>query len=131
MYLTYSEYMNLGFAEMDEAEYNRLLKKASDVVDGVTRNFYKLNSIQDDVDFRRDQFKKAIGAQIEYFYEMGATNSHGLNEPTNVTIGRTSIGRTSIGRNSGSNAPQNGLISPDVFLYLQDTGLLYAGIGVV
>lgn len=126
MYLTYSEYMNLGFAEMDEAEYNRLLKKASDVVDGVTRNFYKFNSIQDDVDFRRDQFKKAIGAQIEYFYEMGATNSHGLNEPTNVTIGRTSISR-----NSGSNAPQNGLISPDVFLYLQDTGLLYAGIGVV
>jgi len=38
-YLTYQEYINFGFAEIDEEEFNRLLPKASDVVDGITRSF--------------------------------------------------------------------------------------------
>lgn len=126
-YLTYQEYIDFGFAEIDEENFNRLLPKASDVIDGITRSFYRFNDMEKDVSWRREQFKKAVAAQIEYFHEMGATNTHGLNEPTSVTIGRTTINT----RNNAQKDAQNGLICPEVFLYLKDTGLLYAGVRVV
>ena len=126
-YLTYEEYLGMGFTEMEEGEFDRLLKRASDVIDGITRSFYRFNDMEKDVVWRREQFKKAVAAQIEYFHEMGATNTHGLNEPTSVTIGRTTINT----RNNAQKDTQNGLICPDVFLYLKDTGLLYAGVRVV
>lgn len=126
-YLTYQEYTDFGFTEIDEEEFNRLLPKASDVIDGITRSFYRFNDMEKDVSWRREQFKKAVAAQIEYFYEMGATNTHGLNEPASVTIGRTTVNI----RNNAQKDTQNGLICPDVFLYLKDTGLLYAGVKVV
>ena len=128
-YLKYTEYQDLGFVEIEESEFNRLLKRASDAVDGVTRHFYKFNNLTEDVPFRQHQFKRAIAAQIEYFHEMGATNYHGLNEPLTVQIGRTSVSNSS--RGSTSQKPQNSLISKDALMYLRDTGLLYQGIGVV
>jgi hypothetical protein len=127
-YLTYIEYQELGFAEIEQTEFDRLLKRASDAVDGVTRHFYKYSNLEEDVSFRREQFKKAIAAQIEYFHEMGATNSHGLNEPSTVQIGRTVL---SVGAKNSQQSPQNHLISKDVYFYLKDTGLLYKGLGVV
>lgn len=127
-YLTYQEYHEFGFAEMEKEEFDRLLKRASDALDGVTRNFYRFNDLETDIPFRKEQFKKALAAQIEYFYEMGASNTHGLNEPSTVTIGRTTMAEGS--RNSQT-APRNDLISKDVYFYLKYTGLLYTGIGGV
>lgn len=124
-YLTYQEYLNLGFSEIEESEFNRLLPKASEDVDGVTRHFYKFNNLADDVPFRQEQFKKAVAAQIEYFHDMGATSSHGLEEPSTVTIGRTTL---SEGSRNSNKTTQRGLISKDVFFYLKDTGLLYRGL---
>src|SRR5690554_5364196 len=127
-YLTYEEYNELGFTEIEQTEFERLLKRASDAIDGVTRHFYKFNNLADDVPFRREQFKKAVAAQIEYFYDMGGTSSHGLKEPSTVTIGRTTL---SEGSRNSQNAPENDFVSKDVYFYLRDTGLLYRGIGVV
>lgn len=127
-YLTYQEYKGFGFEEIEEPEFNRLIKKASDVVDSVTRFFYKHNDIESDVSWRREQFKKAVAAQIEYFHETGATTSYGVNEPSTVTIGRTSM---SAGSRNSQEAPQNDLVSKDVYMYLEPTGLLYRGIGVI
>lgn len=126
-YLTYEEYNELGFTEIEQTEFERLLKRASDALDGVTRNFYRFNNLETDIPFRKEQFKKAVAAQIEYFHEMGATNSHGLNEPISVTIGRTTMNSG----NSSNSDSKSGLISKDVYFYLRDTGLLYRGIGVV
>lgn len=127
LYLTYEEYNDLGFTEVEEIEFDKLVNRAGDAIDSVTRNFYAFNDLEDDAKFRRDQFKKAVAAQVEYFYDMGATNSHGLNEPSTVSIGRTSM---STGSKSSQTTPQNSLISNDIFMYLKDTGLLYRGIGV-
>ena len=128
-YLTYQEYLDFGFSEIEESEFDRLLPKASDAVDGVTRHFYKFNNLSDDVPFRQEQFKKAVAAQIEYFYDMGATSSHGINEPEHVQIGRTSISKG--GRSfGGQDESKNNLVSDDVYFYLSETGLLYRGIGV-
>lgn len=127
-YLTYEEYKELGFTDIEETEFERLLKRASDVIDGITRHFYRFDDIENDVPFRREQFKKAIAAQIEYFYETGSTHSYGMNEPQSVSIGRTSM---TTGSNPFQNGVQNDLICKDVYFYLKDTGLLYTGIGVV
>ncbi len=128
-YLTYEEYNDFEFAEIDNVEFSKLLKRASEAVDSVTRSFYRFNNLADDVLFRQEQFKKAVGTQIEYFHEMCATNTHGLNEPASVQIGRTSMSSGARG-SQGAQVPQNGLVSKDVYMYLRDTGLLYAGIGV-
>ena len=127
-YLTYQEYIDFGFTEIDEQEFNRLLSKASDVVDSVTRSFYKFNDIEQDVPFRREQFKKAIAAQIQYFHDMGGTSSHELNEAQTVTIGRTTVSTSN--RNSSQEEQKNKLISDDVFMYLRYTGLLYRGVAM-
>jgi|SRR5690625_2373738 len=127
-YLTYEEYIDLGFEEMEQSEFEKLLKRASDVVDSVTRSFYKFNDMDSDVPFRREQFKKAVAAQIQYFHDMGATSSHELNEAQTVTIGRTTVSTSN--RNSSQEEQRNKLISDDVFMYLRHTGLLYRGVAV-
>src|SRR5690554_4712210 len=127
-YLTYDEYIELGFPEIGETEFNRLLPKASDVVDSVTRSFYKFNDMDRDVPFRREQFKKAVAAQIQYFHDMGGTSSHELNEAQTVTIGRTTVSTSN--RDSLQKEQKNKLISDDVFMYLRYTGLLYRGVAM-
>src|SRR5690625_735182 len=126
--LTYDKYIDLGFPEIGETEFNRLLPKASDVVDSVTRSFYKFNDMENDVHFSREQFKKVVAAQIQYFYDMGGTSSHELNEAQTVTIGRTTVSTSN--RNSSQEEQKNKLISDDVFMYLRYTGLLYRGLAV-
>lgn len=128
-YLTYNEYTELGFEEMEQSEFEKLLKRASGVLDSVTRYFYRHNDLETDIDFRKEQFKKALAAQVEYFHDMGADSSHELNEPGSVTIGRTTMSKSS--RNSSeANEKQNSLVSEDVLMHLRGTGLLYRGIGV-
>lgn len=123
-YLTYEDYQFWGTASVDEEEFPKLLEKASDVVNSVTRSFYQFNDIEQDVPFRREQFKKAVAAQIDYFADSGATNAHGLNSPLSVTIGRTQM-------SNGANNQQklNNVVSDDVFMLLRHTGLLYRGLG--
>lgn len=59
-YLTYEEYIDLGFEEMEQPEFEKLLKKASGVLDSITRYFYRHNDLETDIDFRKEQFKKAV-----------------------------------------------------------------------
>jgi|SRR5699024_3683128 len=127
-YLTYEEYNGYNFSEIDEDEFNKLIRKASDMVDSITRHFYKFNNIEDDVEFRREQFKKAVGAQIEYFHEVGSTTYEGINSaPQTFQAGRTAVSNTSRFNASGSNETKS-LLSEDALLYLRDTGLLHRGL---
>lgn len=124
-YLTYEEYNGLGFNEIDETEFDKLVKKAGDAIDGITRFFYQFNNLEDDMKFRRNQFKKAIAVQIEYFNDVGATSSHEINNPLTVQIGRTQVGT-----GANNQKEKNKLISSDAYMYLRGTGLLYRGLGV-
>lgn len=124
-YLTYAEYKDFGFSEIKKTEFDKLIKKAGDAVDGITRFFYQFNDIEDDVEFRRTQFKKAVAAQVEYFHDIGATSSHEINNPLSVQIGRTQV---STGANNQKKL--NNIVSDDAIRYLRYTGLLYRGIGV-
>lgn len=125
-YLTYNEYISFGFTEIDETEFEKLLPKASDVIDSITRYFYRYNNIDDDVPFRREMFKKAIAAQIQYFHDKGGTMRHEIGSPLTINIGRTSVLMGEKNQQS-----ENTIISTDAIRYLSGTGLLYCGIGVV
>lgn len=130
-YLTYSEYMSYLFAEVDEVEFNRLLIRASDVLDNVTSDYYQLNVLETDIPFRRNKFKKAVACQIEYFNELGATTFEGINNsPQSFSAGRTSVSNASRYNPGGANESKP-IEAEEVFIYLTGTGLLYAGIGVM
>ena len=127
-YLTYQEYIDLGFPEIGESEFHELLPKASDVIDSVTRSFYRFNDMEQDVPFRREQFKKAIAAQVQYFHDMGGTSSHELEIAETVTIGRTTVSSTR--SNSSNETKKSSIISDDALMYLRDAVFLYSGVGV-
>src|SRR5690625_2489799 len=129
-YLTFKEYQDVGFGELEEDEFDKLLPRASDVLNSVTRSFYEFNDIDEDVEFRRERFKKALAVQIQFFNDMGATTSYDIDTPAHVQIGRTS-GSTSSRYTGNNKDDRNRLISEDALMYLRDTGLLYAGIGVM
>ena len=123
-YLTYQEYIDYGFDVIPDDEFNRLLPRASDLIDSITRSFYRFNEIIDDVEFRRVQFKKAVGSQIQHFNEVGASSHYGMRDPQSVTIGRTSMSNGS----SNSQKVEVSLVSNGAINYLVDTGLLYRGL---
>lgn len=128
-YLAYEEYKQMGYADMPEEEFNRLLSKAATVLDGMTGNFYLTNDLAMDFPVRREPFKRALAAQVEYFHEVGATTSYGMNQsPQSVTIGRTTM---NMGGRSDSPSQTIPLISPEVVGLLSSTGLLYRGVGTV
>ncbi|MGE8004040.1 hypothetical protein [Lysinibacillus sp. NPDC093216] len=129
-YLTYEEYQEIGFSDVTVDDFPKLERKASDVLDSITRDFYQLNDLDSDFPLRRDKFKKAVVAQIDYFYDMGATSSHGIQEPATVQIGRTTLSSSAKGSSSTQSA-ENSLVSKDALMYLRNTGLLYRGIEVV
>lgn len=125
-YLTYEEYQNIGFSVVTEDDFLKYERKASDVLDTITRDFYQHYDLESDVPLRKDKFKAAVAAQIDYFNDMGGTSSHELNNPLSV-----SIGRTSISSGAKNQAKLNNIVADDVYMYLRNTGLLYSGIGVI
>jgi len=130
-YLSYSEFKELApHIEMEESEFNKLLPKASDVLDNLTSYFYVKNDIEQDNTWRVKQFKQALCAQIEYFHEVGSTTSEGINSaPQSFTAGRTSVSNASSYKVTGQNEMKS-LVPEDVFVYLEGTGLLYSGVAV-
>ena|SRR5690625_1337076 len=125
-YLTYDEFKGYSDKDIDETEFNKLIKKASDVLNYVTRDFYVFQNLETDNEYRKTKFKKAVAAQIDYFYDMGATSSHELNNPLSVQIGRTQMSQ-----GVANQKKTNTVVSEDAINYLSGTGLLYRGIGVV
>ena len=126
-YLTYKEYLEMGFEPLELDEFNRFprfLMRASSVVDHITRNFYKRNDLETDYDWRRDAFKKAVACQIEYFNELGGFTLESINaEPQAQQIGRVNIAHVSRFNPSGANELRQ-LTCPDIYIHLEGTGLL-------
>lgn len=129
-YLTYDEFKDLSDADVDQIEFNSLLRKASAVLNNVTSYFYVKNDIEKDNTWRVSQFKKSLCAQIEYFNELGATTFEGMNSaPQSFSAGRTSVSNASRYRSNGENESKS-LVAEDVYIFLEGTGLLFAGVSV-
>ena len=130
-YLTYSEFKELSTMDLEEVEFLKLITKASAVLDNVTSYFYVKNDIKKDNAWRVIQFKHALCAQIEYFNELDATTFESINKaPRSFSVGRTSVSNASRYKSNGENESKS-LVAEDVYIYLQGTGLLFSGVGVL
>lgn len=130
-YLTYEEFKELNNADVDKETFDKLLPKASAILDNVTNYFYNRRPIESDNPWRVRKFKAALCAQIEYFHVLGATTFEEINNaPQTFSAGRTSVSNASRYNPSGKNESKP-LIAEDVFIYLEGTGLLYSAISVL
>ncbi|WP_285005086.1 hypothetical protein [Lactococcus formosensis] len=125
-YLTFDEYTNFGYEAVTSDEFDRLVVRASDVVDVYSRQFYKFHELDTDVDFRKNQFKKAIAVQLEYMATIGAISTAEINNPTSWSLDGISV---SNGNNKlTDDGTSISLISQDALEMLSETGLLYRGV---
>lgn len=131
-YLTYEEFKELteDTVQITDSEFKKLLPKATALLDNITSHFYQRIDISKDNEWRVRQFKLGLCAQIEYFHDLGATTFESINNsPQTFQAGRTSVSNASRYNPSGANESKP-LIAEDVYIYLEGTGLLYAGVGV-
>lgn len=129
-YLTYEEFKDLSNIDIDEDEFNKLLPKATAVIDNVTSYFYVKNDIEQDNKWRVKQFKQALCAQIEYFNKVGGTTHESINSaPQSFTAGRTTVSNSGRYRTDGESDGKT-IVAEDVFVFLEGTGLLYRGVTV-
>ncbi|GAE32443.1 hypothetical protein [Halalkalibacter hemicellulosilyticus] len=127
-YLTFEELQGLTSIDLDEQQFDKLLPKASAILDNVTSHFYQRYDIEKDNAWRVRQFKLGLCAQIEYFNDLGATTFESINNsPQTFQAGRTSVSNASRYNPSGANESKP-LIAEDVYIYLEGTGLLYSGV---
>lgn len=128
-YLTFEEFKDLSNVEVDEKEFEKLIKKASAILDNITSYFYVKNDIEEDNEWRANQFKQALCAQIEYFDELDATTFESMNKaPQSFSAGRTSV--TNASRTNSNENEGKPLVAEDVYVFLEGTGLLYRGVAV-
>lgn len=129
-YLTFDEYKQFNFQEIDEASFDKVLMRATMAIDSVTRFYLVKNAelIEQWSDWMKEQFKQAVGLQIEYIAKTGietASDAREANTISSSTIGATSV-QKSISNNSSSDTQL--YLSPDVMSILGALGLLYKGV---
>ena len=97
-YLTKEEFDKLGFEV--EGDFDKLLKRAELAIDAYIRDFYSLNSFDNDNKARKKAVKRATAYQVAYLDSSGIMTAE-----DKQSIASMSVGRTSISYRSGS---QNG-----------------------
>lgn len=123
-YLTFKEYADFGYREFEGDDFERLVVRASDVLDVQTRHFYKFNDLETDVEFRKTQFKKAIAVQVEYMFMLGAVSTTEVDNPVSWSLDGISVSNGSSGDYGGNH---KSIVSIDALELLSMTGLLYRG----
>lgn len=128
-YLTFEEFEEISQIELTQEEFDKLLPKASDLLDYITSYYYVQNDIDQSNNWIASQFRKALAAQIEYFNEVGSTSFESINnKPQSFSAGRTSV--TQSHRNSNQQITKE-LVAGEVYIYLSGTGLLFGGVNTL
>lgn len=114
------EYM--GAEITDTSEFERMEKRASEVVDQLTH--YRIKDLESLAEPIRERVKKAVCAQIEFYTLSGgyeATVEQG--DMQSVSIGGFSY-------TQGSARETANFVAQNVVGHLKQTGLLYSGVSV-
>lgn len=132
-YLTFDEYKQFNFQEIDEASFDKVLMRATMAIDSVTRFYLVKNAelIEQWSDWMKEQFKQAVGLQIEYIAKTGIETASDAREAN--TISSSTIGSTSVQKSTSNNSSSDTqlYLSPDVMSILGALGLLYKGVNYV
>lgn len=123
-YLTFEEFQSKSLVELTQEEFDKLLPKASDLLDYLTSYFYVDNDMRSVIPWINCQFKKALVAQIEYFHEFGGTSFEAINnKPQSFSAGRTTV--------TQKQGNLNQQVPKEVYTYLSGTGLLFGGVNTL
>lgn len=132
-YLTYDEYQQLHFQEIDEASFDKVLMRATMAINSVTHfRLVKNDKLMDDwSDWMKEQFKQAVGLQMEYVAKTGIETASDARDMGNISS--SSIGDTTVstGKSDTGSSDTSLYLSPDVQSILGALGLLYKGVAYV
>lgn len=123
-YLTYPEYLELGFDEIDK--FDELYKRAEMTVNLYIHNFYAYKDFESDFKPRKDAVKNAIAYQIYYLDRSGITTAEEKQSLSSVTIGRTSVSYQNSSQSISKGSKYN--LSLDAENWLRLAGFGYSGV---
>lgn len=128
MTVTYDYYSELYYGErVSEDEFVRFEASASRLIDTLIRGrLDKLDTFHPKV---QEAVKNSVCAQIEYFALYGADVAVAGRQGGGFTVGKVSI--QDGGGNGSKAAGARSIIAPAVYVYLEQTGLLYPGVPVL
>lgn len=132
-YLTYEEYQKFHFQNINEESFDKLLMRATMAINSVTHFLLVKNDglIDQWSDWMKEQFKQAVGLQIEYIAKTGIETASDARELSNIstsTIGATTVEKST---SNASSSDTQLYLSPDVMGILGALGLLYKGVAYV
>lgn len=99
-YLTKEEFDKLGFEI--EGDFDKLLKRAELAIDAYIRDFYSLNSFDNDNKARKKAVKRATAYQVAYLDSSGIMTAEDKQSIASMSVGRTSISYRSGSQNGSS-----------------------------
>lgn len=127
------EYYTTDYKGLDAGdELEKFILRASDAIDQVTDYKLKQKPFEEWPIFLQEQVKKATATQVEFYVVQGgdAEVNAGQNDVQNVRIGSFQYGTAHDGR-GGLGQTDSRRVSPNAISYLEPTGLLYQGLGVI
>ncbi|MBK5474341.1 hypothetical protein JFU54_28570 [Bacillus sp. TH19] len=129
LYITIDYYRNEyeGTPVDDDVMLNRMIKRASDVIDQMIH--YKLEGIDFDkvAPFIKKQVMKAAAAQTEFIALYGETSSNVMVETPVMQVGKFRYGLLRGGKTEGGTSVDPSF-SHGAIKFLKPTGLLYSGV---
>ena len=133
-YLTYEEYQQLHFQDINEESFDKVLMRATMAINSVTHfRLVKNDKLMDDwPDWMKEQFKQAVGLQMEYVAKTGietAADARDMGNISSSSIGDTTVSTT--GKSDAGSSDTSLYLSPDVLSILGSLGLLYKGVAYV
>lgn len=114
--------------EADQASFPALNAHATRIIDALTHWQVTENSFSELDSLTQTQYKLAVCSQVDFL----AIN--GLDEMNSGESGGWTVGKVTVhgsGNNSGKSGAMSAYISPVAILYLEQSGLMNPGVGVV
>ena len=123
-YLTYPEYLVLGFDETDK--FDELYKRAEMTVNLYIHNFYAYKDFDSDFEPRKQAVKNAVANQIAYLERTGIMSAEEKQSLASVTVGRTTVSYQNGSQSVSSGKRYN--LSLDAENWLRMAGFGYSGV---
>lgn len=123
-YLTYPEYLKLGFDETDK--FDELYKRAEMTVNLYIHNFYAYKDFDSDFEPRKQAVKNAVANQINYLERTGVMTAEEKQSLASVTVGRTTVSYQNGSQSISSGKRYN--LSLDAENWLKVAGFGYSGV---
>ncbi|WP_347101970.1 hypothetical protein [Streptococcus parasanguinis] len=123
-YLTYPEYLELGFDEIDK--FDELYKRAEMTINLYIHNFYAYKDFDSDFEPRKQAVKNAVANQIAYLERTGIMSAEEKQSLASVTVGRTTVSYQNGSQSVSSGKRYN--LSLDAENWLRMAGFGYSGV---